>query len=112
MNLVLKDLTDKEKREDIVTQINYYKKVLQAKGDKKLFVQSKVVKGKRVKLQTEDLLHNLKEISSINKATSESNEKDQNDERRLKPEAERIVLFAEQKKKLLEKLKLQRTNCQ
>jgi hypothetical protein len=47
--------------------------VLQAKGDNKLFVQSKVVKGKRVKLQTEDLLHNLKEISSINKATSESN---------------------------------------
>jgi hypothetical protein len=59
-----------------------------------------VVKGKRVKLQTEDLLHNLKEISSINKATSESNEKDQNDERRLKPEAEKIVLFAKQKKKL------------
>ena len=27
MNLVLKDLTDKEKREKIVTQINYYKKV-------------------------------------------------------------------------------------
>jgi hypothetical protein len=46
MNLVLKDLTDKEKREKIVTQINYYKKVLQAKGDKNLFVQSKVVKGK------------------------------------------------------------------
>jgi hypothetical protein len=58
MNLVLQDLTDKEKREKIVTQINYYKKVLQAKGDNKLFVQSKVVKGKRVKLQTEDLYLN------------------------------------------------------
>jgi hypothetical protein len=45
-NLVMKDLTDKEKREKIVTQINYYKKVLQAKGDKNLFVQSKVVKRK------------------------------------------------------------------
>ena len=42
----MKDLTDKEKREKIVTQINYYKKVLQAKGDKNLFVQSKVVKRK------------------------------------------------------------------